>query len=46
MNEERIEPPLSPHESWNEEVAIKDPSLHNIIDLSSKKWNLVGESVI
>jgi len=41
MNEERIEPPLSPHESWNEEVAIKDPSLHNIIDLSSKKWNLV-----
>ena len=38
MNEERVSPPLSPHESWNEEVVL-DPTI-NILDLSSKKWNL------
>lgn len=31
-------PPLSPHESWSEEVFV-DPTI-NILDLANNKWNL------
>jgi hypothetical protein len=46
MNEERVSPPLSPHESWNEEVVVRDPSLHNVLDLSLRKWKFVEYSKI
>merc|ERR1711962_1259136 len=46
MNEERVPPSPSIHESWNEEVVVKDPSIHNVIDLTMKKWRLIGYSFI
>ena len=38
MNEERVSPPVSPHESWNEEV-VNEPTI-NVLDLANSKWNL------